>query len=96
MPVEIEIDPARISFAYPDVGRGDFYVAAFNGYVLRFETECALFEAVSINRDETTMPMTDADITSELGALYINVSGREYGPDMRLVLDLVVGDCPLS
>jgi hypothetical protein len=95
VPVQIEISPTRIEFSYGE-GRGNFWPAAFNGYVLRFVTECALFESVAIDQEATTMPVTMDDIRADVGALYINVQGRDYGPDVTLALDLVITDCPLS
>lgn len=96
VPVEIAIDPARITFAYPQGGTGNFFPVTFNGYVLRFETECALFESVTIDTAATTMAIRPEDIFTDRGALYINVAGRDYGPATRLALDMVVSDCPLS
>jgi hypothetical protein len=93
VPVTVEIGPSRIELTYPR-GIGRFYEAAFNGYVLRFETECALFEKVEIDHGATTMKVTE--IWAETGALYINVSGLGYGPEARLALELEVADCPLS
>lgn len=93
VPVTVEIGPSRIELSYPR-GSGWFYVAKFNGYVLRFETDCALFEAVTIDQAGTTLPVTE--VRAEVGALYINVSGLGYGPQARLALDLKVADCPLS
>lgn len=93
VPVTVEIGPTRIELSYPR-GIGRFYEAAFNGYVLRFETDCALFDAVAIDPAGTTMKVTD--VRAEVGALYINVSGLGYGPDSRLALDVTVADCPLS
>ena len=93
VPVTVEIGPSRIELSYPK-GIGRFYEAKFNGYVLRFETECALFETVTIDRAETTMKVTE--IWAETGALFINVSGLGYGPEAKLALDLEVADCPLS
>jgi hypothetical protein len=93
VPVTVEIGPTRIELDYPR-GFGRFYEATFNGYVLRFETECALFERVAIDRAASTMPVTE--IWAETGALYVNVSGLEYGPEATLALDLEVADCPLS
>jgi hypothetical protein len=84
-----EPDRAELS---PGIGR--FYEARFNGYVLRFETDCALFEKVAIDPAGTTMKVTE--VWAETGALYINVSGLGYGPEARLALDLEVADCPLS
>ena len=93
VPVDVEIGPTRIELSYPDqIGR--FFEAKFNGYVLRFETDCALFEKVTIDPAATTMPVTE--VWAEVGALYINVSGLGYGPKMTLALDVEVADCPLS
>lgn len=95
VPVEVQIGPSRIEFSYGE-GEGQFWTSVFNGYVLRFETDCALFEGWSIDEGATTMKVTAADIRAEGGALYINVSGRDYGPDVTLAVDLKVTDCPLS
>lgn len=93
VPVAVEIGPTRIELSYPR-GIGRFYEARFNGYVLRFETECALFQNVAIDPAGTTMKVTE--VWAESGSLYINVSGLGYGPEARLALDLDVADCPLS
>jgi hypothetical protein len=93
-PVTVEVGPTRVELSYP--GRGLFYTATFNGYVLRFETDCALFKSVTIDPKATTMALTAEDIRTDLGALYINVSGRAYGPDLHAAFDVVVEDCPLS
>ncbi|MFN3281929.1 MAG: hypothetical protein ACK40I_09740 [Tabrizicola sp.] len=93
VPVTVEIGPSRIELSYPR-GQGRFFEAAFNGYVLRFETDCALFEAVTVDPAGTTMPVRE--IWAETGALYINVAGLDYGPEARLALDIEVSDCPLS
>ncbi len=94
VPVTVEIGPKRIELSYPDAGVGQFFDATFNGYVLRFETDCALFEAVAIDKAATTLPVTE--VWAETGALYVNVSGFDYGPEAVLALDLEVADCPLS
>jgi hypothetical protein len=93
VPVTVEIMPTRIELSYPD-GVGQFYQSQFNGYVLRFETDCALFERVAIDPAATTMPVTE--VWAETGALYINVAGLDYCPRATLALDLEVADCPLS
>jgi hypothetical protein len=95
VPVTVEILPTRIELRYPRrIGR--FYEARFNGYVLRFETDCALFEAVTIDPTATTMPIKPEDLRAEAGALYINVSGLGYGPQTTLAIDVTVADCPIS
>lgn len=93
VPVDVEIGPTRIELSYPK-GIGRFYEAQFNGYVLRFETACALFDKVVIDPAGTTMK--GAEAWAETGALYINVSGLGYGPTSTLALDLEVADCPMS
>jgi hypothetical protein len=93
VPVTVEIGPTRIELTYPR-GIGRFFEAKFNGYVLRFETECALFENVAIDPVATTMKVTE--VWAETGALFINVSGLGYGPEAKLALELEVADCPLS
>jgi hypothetical protein len=95
VPVTVEIGPSRIELSYPQ-GSGQFYTSTFNGYVLRFETDCALFRSVHVDAAATTMPVTDADLRTEIGALFINVSGLDYGPKSTLALNVAVGDCPLS
>jgi hypothetical protein len=95
VPVTVEIGPSRIELSYP-LGSGQFYTSTFNGYVLRFETECALFQSVAIDPEATTMALGSDNIRAETGALFINVSGRDYGPDQRIALDIVVADCPIS
>lgn len=95
VPVEVEIGPERIVFSYA-AGSGEFWSAAFNGYVLRFATDCALFDRVEIDSGGTTMPLTAQDIRTDRGALYVNVSGRHFGPGVRLALNLSVADCPMS
>lgn len=93
VPVAVEIGPTRIELGYPK-GIGRFYEAKFNGYVLRFETDCALFEKVAI--DPTATTMQGVDVWAETGALYIDVAGLGYGPSSTLALDLQVADCPMS
>lgn len=93
VPVAVEIGPTRIELRYPK-GIGRFYEARFNGYVLRFETDCALLESVAVDPAGTTMKVTE--VWAETGALYINVSGLGYGPEAKLALDVEVADCPLS
>ena len=93
VPVDVEIGPTRIELSYPK-GIGRFYEAKFNGYVLRFETDCALFDRVMIDPAGTTMQ--GVEVWAETGALYIDVSGAGYGPTSTLALDLEVADCPMS
>lgn len=93
--VDVDISATRIEFSYGDAA-GRFWPAPFNGYVLRFEGDCALFDSISIDAAFTTMPVTPAHIRSQGGALYIDVAGMEYGPNAQLGLDIRVSDCLLG
>lgn len=95
VPVQVEISDSRIEFSYGS-DRGQFWDAPFNGYVLRFDVECALFDAFAIDATATTMPVTPDHIRTENGALLIDVAGMDYGPDARLALDFRVSDCLLG
>lgn len=95
VPVEVDISANRIEFSY-GTDPGTFWDAPFNGYVLRFEVECALFDAFSIDTGFTTMPVTPDHIRTEGGALFIDVAGMDYGPEARLGLDFRVSDCLLG
>ncbi len=95
VPVTVEIGPTRIELSYPR-GSGYFFASKFNGYVLRFETDCALFDGAAVDAAASTMTLAPDAIHSDGGALYINVSGLEYGPDAHLAIDLAVSDCPMS
>ena len=96
VPMQVEIGPRRVEITYPEGAEGWFHDSAFNGYVLRFETDCALFAGWKLDRAFTTLPVRDDGIFTDHGALYINVSGMRYGPEQRLAVDLDVMDCPIS
>ncbi len=97
VPVLVDIRPTRVTFSYDETaGAGRFWPAKFNGYVLRFAGTCALFDAVRINRAETTLPVRDDGLFVRDAALYVNVEGLDYHPGSRLVVEVEVADCPLS
>ena len=94
-PVRVDIGPQRIEVQYQPPF-GILLVSTFNGYVLAFETDCALFDAAKIDSAATTMPLTDENIRIQGGTLYINVAGQLITRDSRFAIDLKVADCPLS
>ena len=97
VPVVIEILPRRIEISYPPAaGEGTFWTAEFNGYVLEFEEDCALFKGARIDPAATNMALQDSDLTLRGNALYLNVAGRDYGPKAHLAIDLAVSDCLLG
>ncbi len=95
-PVLVDIGPSRIEVAYSLTPRGQLFRAAFNGYVLRFETECALFADAAIDRAFTNIALADDAVSVKGGTLMINVAALSYTPESRFAIDLGVADCPLS
>lgn len=97
VPINVEIGPQRIEITYPEeAGESFFYQAAFNGYVLSFDTDCALFSGWKLDEGITTLPLEEDDIFTKGGSIYINVSGLPFGPQHRIAVDLDVMDCPIS
>lgn len=94
-PVRVDIGPRRIEVAYQQA-MGELVTARFNGYVLRFETDCALFAGVRIDPAATNIPLLPDAVSIDGGTLMINVSGLRYTGQSRFALDLDVADCPMS
>jgi hypothetical protein len=95
VPVQVDLFPRRIEFTYPGVS-GAFATAAFNGYVLTFPVDCALFEGAVIDPAFTNMPLAPDALTVLPQELRLNVSGLTYAPGLQVAIDLQVTDCPLS
>ncbi len=55
VPALVQIGPTRVEITYPAAGQGYFFDATFNGYVLRFETDCALFTGWSVDQEATSL-----------------------------------------
>jgi hypothetical protein len=94
-PVQVDIGPSRIEVQFRQP-MGRLLEATFNGYVLAFVTDCALFDAAHVDADFTNMAMTDDDIAVHGGTLYINVQGLPFTSRSRFAIDLTVADCPMS
>lgn len=95
-PVTVDIGPRRIEIAFDRTEAGRLLTAVFNGYLLHFETECALFTAARVDAAATNLPLAPDALRIEGGTLYVNVSGLSFTPESRLAIDLDVTDCPLS
>ncbi|MGL4321114.1 MAG: hypothetical protein ACRCS3_09650 [Paracoccaceae bacterium] len=95
VPAIVDISANRISVRTTD-GPGQYLRAAFNGFVLEFTTDCALFDAVAIDRKGTTYPIKQTDIDVAGGVLRVNLSGLDYEIGSMVTLNLQVADCPLS
>jgi len=96
VPVVIDVSAGRIDFTYPKVVEGQFAVAVFNGYLLRFPTDCVLIASAAIDRAVTTLPLKDSDLILTPQSLSLNVAGQDYGPETRIGVVLEVMDCPVS
>jgi hypothetical protein len=95
-PVTVDISPTRVEVRFDQGIGGKLLTAAFNGYVLRFAGDCALFESVRIDKAATNIPLPAQALRTEKGTLFVNVSGLEYTRDSHFALDIDVTDCPLS
>jgi len=96
VPAIVDIRARQIVITYPDILPGTFPEVEFNGYVLDFLTDCVLFEGAGQNLDLSTQALSEGAIFTEIGQLYIDMSGISYGPDTFIVIDVEVADCPLS
>jgi hypothetical protein len=94
-PVQVDIGPSRIEVQFQQP-MGQLLAATFNGYVLAFATDCALFDDAHVDVAATNMAITDDDIAVHGGTLYINVQGLPFTSQSHFAIDLTVADCPLS
>ncbi len=94
-PVTVDISARRIELRFLPPG-GHLLAAEFNGYVLEFVAECALFDRVTIDRAASNMALAEDAVTVKGDTLYINVQGLSYSADSHFALDLDVADCTLS
>ena len=94
-PVTVDIGARRIEVRYHPPA-GWLLAAKFNGYILEFVSDCALFDRVTIDRATSNLPLAEDAITVKGDTLYINVQGLRYTADSQFALNLDVADCPLS
>ncbi len=72
VPVRVNIGPTRVEVDYSVSDPGILLEAKFNGYILRFETDCVLFQQARIDRDDTNMPLAVDAVSFDRGTLYTN------------------------
>lgn len=96
VPVLIDVGAGRIDFSYPGVEPGQFAQAAFNGYTLRFPTDCVLIAGAAIDPAATTLDLGPEALILAPQSLSLNVAGLAFGPDTRIGVTLEVLDCPMS
>ncbi|SMY06799.1 hypothetical protein [Flavimaricola marinus] len=96
VPVLIDIGDDRIDISFKNIPPGTFYEAAFNGYILTFETDCVLFESAILDIKATTLPIGKDAVEVTPQAVRVNVSGLGHDQDSTIGVRLDVQDCPLS
>jgi len=96
VPSIIDIRDTQIILTYPDTVEGTFPEPEFNGYVLDFLTECVLFNGAEQDMANSTIELPEDAIFVEGSKLFVNVGGLNYGPQVFVVVNVDVADCPLS
>lgn len=95
-PVAVDLGPDRIDLRYLGQEEGFFDAARFNGFVLTFPADCALFEGAALDPAATSPRIAGARVEVRPQAVRVHVGGLDYGPGDRLGLLLDVTDCVLS
>lgn len=96
VPVLVDLGTNRLDLSYPGEAPGRFMAARFNGYVLRFPTDCVLITGAAIDPDATTLPLTNDNLIVSPQSLEINVSAHEYDETTRIGVLIDVRDCPIG
>ncbi len=96
VPSIIDIRDSQIILTYPDTVGGTFPEPEFNGYVLDFLTDCVLFNGAAQDVENSTVTLAEDAIFVDGSKLFVDVGGLEYGPQVFVVVDVDVADCPLS
>lgn len=96
VPVLIDVSARRIEFSYAATPPSSFMRAEFNGYVLRFPTECLLLTGAALIPDATTLELEPEDLRVEPQALFVNVSGLTFDREDRITVAVDVMDCPIG
>ena len=96
VPVLVDLGANRLDLSYPGELPGQFMQARFNGYVLRFPTDCVLITGAAIDATATTLPLTNEDLIVSPQTLEINVAGQEYDATTRIGVLIDVMDCPIG
>lgn len=96
VPVLIDIADDRIDISFKNVPAGTFFDAAFNGYVLTFETDCVLFRSAILDTKATTLPIGKEAITVTPQSVRVNVPGLSHDENSTIGVRLDIEDCPVS
>ncbi len=96
VPSIIDIQDQAVVMTYPEGVSGQFPEPVFNGYVLDFLTECVLFNGAELDEENSTVTLDEDAIFVEGSRLFVDVGGISFGPDVFVVVNVDVADCPLS
>lgn len=96
VPVLIDIGDDRIDISFKNIPAGTFFDAAFNGYILTFETDCVLFQNAILDDKATTLPLDKNAVEVTPQAVRVNVAGLSHTQDTTIGVRLDVQDCPMS
>jgi len=96
VPAIIDIQDQAVVMTYPEDVSGVFPEPAFNGYVLDFLTECVLFNGASFDAENSSILLDEDAVFVEGSRLFVDVGGVAFGPDVLIVVNVDVADCPLS
>ena len=96
VPAIIDIRDRQVIVTYPDTVAGTFPEPEFNGYVLDFLTDCVLFNGAAQNVENSTVTLAEDAIFVEGSKLYVDMGGLTFGPELFVVVDVDVADCPMS
>lgn len=96
VPAIIDIRDRQVIVTYPDTVGGTFPEPEFNGYVLDFLTECVLFNGAAQNVENSTVVLDDDAVFVEGSKLFVDMGGLDFGPELFVVVDVDVADCPMS
>lgn len=96
VPVMVNIGATRVEVDFSFTPPGHFVTSTFNGYLLSFETECALFLGARVDPAATNLPLAADAVSYDRTEVRINVSGLAFDRSSRIAVDLEVADCPLS
>jgi len=95
VPILVDIDENSIEISFSISDPGILASARFNGYIIKFPTDCALLRGARIDQDNTNVEIDNKRISNDATTVMVNVSGLRNDRTSRIAVDLDVRDCPL-
>lgn len=96
VPLDVDVEGRSIVYDFCNVaGAGTFPQAEFEGFVVTDTFHLvAPIRSVTIDRDKSTMNVSDAAISFDEHTVWVNLAGLEYDETCRVKLDLVLETDP--